>query len=179
MIGTKMCEALNEQVNRELYSEYLYLSMAAWFEGQGLKGYAQWMYAQTQEEHFHAMKIFRFIASVGGKVELKPLQGPPVDFESPLAIFEAALDHERFITASINERVALAIEEKDFAANSMLQWFVDEQVEEETSVGEMRDHLKLAAGAPQAVLMLDQQAGTRVYAPPAGFDAMAGGLAGA
>lgn len=161
MIGTKMCEALNEQVNRELYSEYLYLSMAAWFEGQGLKGYAQWMYAQTQEEHFHAMKIFRFIASVGGKVELKPLQGPPVDFESPLAIFEAALDHERFITASINERVALAIEEKDFAANSMLQWFVDEQVEEEAHADSIVQKLVLAGDSTGALFMLDRELGAR------------------
>jgi len=167
MLSDKMLEALNEQINRELYSEYLYLSMAAWFEDQGLPGFANWMKVQTQEEHFHAMKIFDYVNEVNGKVALKPIAGPPVDFESALAIFEASLEHERFITASINERVKLAMEEADFATSNFLQWYVAEQVEEESNVGAVVDKLRLAAGSGNALLMLDQQMATRVYVPPA------------
>jgi len=167
MLSDKMLEALNEQINRELYSEYLYLSMAAWFEDQGLPGFANWMKVQTQEEHFHAMKIFDYVSEVNGRVTLKPIAGPPVDFESALAIFEASLDHEKYITASINERVKLAMDESDFATANFLQWYVAEQVEEEASVGAVVDKLRLAAGHGNALLMLDQQLATRVFTPPA------------
>lgn len=167
MLSDKMLEALNEQINRELYSEYLYLSMAAWFEDRGLPGFANWMRVQTQEEHFHAMKIFDYVNEVNGKVSLKPIAGPPVDFESPLAIFEASLEHEKYITASINERVKLAMDEADFATANFLQWYVAEQVEEESNVGSVVDKLRLAAGHGNAILMLDQQMATRVYTPPA------------
>jgi len=167
MLSDKMLEALNEQINRELYSEYLYLSMAAWFEDQGLPGFANWMKVQTQEEHFHAMKIFDYVSEVNGRVTLKPIAGPPVDFESALAIFEASLDHEKYITASINERVKLAMDESDFATANFLQWYVAEQVEEEASVGAVVDKLRLAAGHGNALLMLDKQLATRVFTPPA------------
>lgn len=170
MLSDKMLEALNEQINRELYSEYLYLSMAAWFEDQGLPGFANWMRVQTQEEHFHAMKIFDYVNEVNGKVSLKTIEGPPVDFESPLAIFEASLEHEKYITASINERVKLAMDEADFATANFLQWYVAEQVEEESNVGSVVDKLRLAAGHGNAILMLDQQLGTRVFTQPTAAD---------
>jgi len=141
--------------------------MAAWFEDQGLPGFANWMKVQTQEEHFHAMKIFDYVSEVNGRVTLKPIAGPPVDFESALAIFEASLDHEKYITASINERVKLAMDESDFATANFLQWYVAEQVEEEASVGAVVDKLRLAAGHGNALLMLDQQLATRVFTPPA------------
>jgi ferritin len=170
MLSDKMLEALNEQINRELYSEYLYLSMAAWFEDQGLPGFAAWMRAQTQEEHFHAMKLFDYVNEVNGKVSLKTIEGPPVDFESPLAIFEASLEHEKYITASINERMKLAMDESDFATANFLQWYVAEQVEEEANVGAVVDKLRLSGGQGNAILMLDQQLGTRVFTQPTAAD---------
>ncbi len=170
MLSDKMLEALNEQINRELYSEYLYLSMAAWFEDQGLPGFAAWMRAQTQEEHFHAMKMFDYVNEVNGKVSLKTIEGPPVDFDSPLAIFEASLEHEKYITASINERMKLAMDESDFATANFLQWYVAEQVEEEANVGAVVDKLRLSGGQGNAILMLDQQLGARVFTAPTAAD---------
>jgi ferritin len=167
MIGKKMQDALNEQVNAELYSAYLYLSMVAYFESVNLPGFAAWMRVQTQEEVVHAMKIYDYVNERGGRVILKPIDGPPAEWKSPLDAFEAAYQHEQKVTGLINGLVNLAIEEKDHAANMFLQWFVSEQVEEEDSADTIVQKLKLMADAPGGMYMLDKEMGQRVFTPPA------------
>lgn len=166
MISRKMQDALNDQVNAELYSAYLYLSMAAYFESINLPGFANWMRVQTQEELMHAMKIYDYVHQRGGTVKLKPIDGPPAEWKSPLAVFEAAYKHEQKVTGLINKLVNLAIEDKDHAANTFLQWFINEQVEEEKSANEIVQKLKLLADAPGGLYMLDNQMGQRVFTPP-------------
>ena len=167
MISKKMERALNDQVNAELYSAYLYLSMVAYFESVNLAGFAAWMKAQTQEEVMHAMKIYDFINERGGRVILTAIDTPPSEWDSPLAAFEAAYAHEQLVTGRINDLVNLAVEEKDHATNSFLQWFVNEQVEEETSVDDVVQNLKMAQDAPGALFMIDRELGRRVFTPPA------------
>ena len=167
MIGKKMEKALNDQINAELYSAYLYLSMVAYFESENLPGFATWMRAQTQEEVMHAMKMYDYVNERGGRVILKAIDEPPAKWESPLAAFEAAYKHEQLVTGRINDLVDLAIEEKDHAANTFLQWFVNEQVEEETSADAVVQQLKMAEGAPGALFMIDREMGQRVFTPPA------------
>ena len=166
MISKKMQEALNEQVNAEFYSAYLYLSMVAYFESINLPGFANWMRAQTQEELAHAMKIYDYINGRGGRVTLKSIDQPPTEWESPLAAFEAAYGHEQKVTGLINELVNLAIEEKDHAANMFLQWFVNEQVEEEKSADDIVQKLRQIVDAPSVMNMLDKEMGQRVFTPP-------------
>jgi len=156
-----MEEALNGQVNAEMYSAYLYLSMESYFRSLNLNGFAKWMRAQTQEEMMHAMKIYDFINERGGRVTLKAIEGPPTKWESPLAVFEATYKHEQKVTGLINELVDLAIEQKDQATNSFLQWFVKEQVEEESSVDKVVQKLKMADRNPQAMSTLDGELGQR------------------
>lgn len=167
MIGKEMEEALNDQINAELYSAYLYLSMAAYFESQNLSGLASWMRVQTQEETAHAMKIYDFINERGGRVVLKAIDQPPREWKSPLAAFKAAYEHEQLVTGRINDLVDLAIKEKDHATNAFLQWFVNEQVEEETSVDSVVQNLKMAENAPGALFMVDRELGQRTFTPPA------------
>jgi ferritin len=167
MIGKKMQNALNEQVNAELYSAYLYLAMEAFFESANLPGFANWMRVQTQEEVSHAMKIYDYVNERGGRVMLKQIAAPPAEWKSPLAVFEAAYKHEQKVTGLINDLVDLAIEEKDHAANMFLQWFVNEQVEEEKNAEEIVQKLKLMADAPGAMYMLDNEMAQRVFTPPA------------
>ena len=167
MIGKKMEKALNDQINAELYSAYLYLSMVAYFESENLPGFATWMRAQTQEEVMHAMKMYDYVNERGGRVILKAIDEPPAKWNSPLAAFEAAYKHEQLVTGRINDLVDLAIEEKDHAANTFLQWFVNEQVEEETSADAVVQQLKMAEGAPGALFMIDREMGQRVFTPPA------------
>ena len=143
MIGKKMEDALNEQVNAELFSSYLYLSMESWFKSKNLSGFANWMRVQTQEEMTHAMKIYDFIDERGGRIALKAIDGPQTEWDSPLAVFEAVYEHEQKVTGLINDLVDLAIKEKDHATNSFLQWFVTEQVEEEASADEAIQQLKM------------------------------------
>jgi ferritin len=166
MIGKKMEEALNEQINAEFYSAYIYLAMAAYFEGQNLQGCAAWMRTQVQEESAHAMKFYDFVNERGGRVVLKAVQQPPKEWKSPLDAFEAAYEHEQYITDRINKLVDLAITEKDHATNSFLQWFVNEQVEEETSVDTVVQNLKMAEKAPGAMFMIDRELGQRTFTPP-------------
>jgi len=167
MISEKMQEALNEQVNAELYSAYLYLSMVAYFESENLHGFATWMRVQTQEEVMHAMKIYDYVNERGGRVTLKSIAEPPTEWKSPLAAFEAAYQHEQKVTGLINGLVNLAIEEKDHAANMFLQWFVNEQVEEENNADTIVQRIKLMADAPGGMYMLDNEMGQRVFTPPA------------
>ena len=161
MMTDKMEKALNDQINEELYSSYLYLAMSAWFEAQNLSGFASWMKVQAQEEHTHAMKFFDFIHERRGTVTLQAIKEPTREWKSPLAAFEAALGHEQHITGRINDLMNQAVAEKDHATASMLQWFVNEQVEEEASADRIVQILKMAAGAPGALLMLDHQMGER------------------
>jgi ferritin len=167
MISKKMEKALNEQVNAEMYSAYMYLSMEAYFKSKNLNGFANWMRAQTQEEMIHAMKIYCFIHERGGKVTLKAIDGPPTQWESPLAVFEAVYAHEQKVTGLINGLVDLAIKENDHASNTFLQWFVSEQVEEEASADEVVQQLKMMENAPGGMFMLDRELGQRVFTPPA------------
>jgi ferritin len=167
MISKKMGTALNEQINAELYSAYLYLSMMAYFESENLPGMARWFKAQTQEEVMHAMKIYDYVNERGGKVTLKAIDQPQAMWKSPLAAFEAAYKHEQMVTGRINDLVDLAIKEKDHASNTFLQWFVNEQVEEETSVNTIVQQLKMAQGAPGALFIIDRELGQRIFTPPA------------
>ncbi|HPM04626.1 MAG TPA: ferritin [Candidatus Cloacimonas sp.] len=167
MISKKMQDAINEQINRELFSEYLYISMQAWFANQNLDGMANWMDAQGKEERFHAMKFFNYLIERGGKVVLKAIDKPATDFGTPLKAFTEALKHEQFISKSINELMDLAIKEKDHASRSFLQWYVDEQVEEEASVDKVIQKLKMVGDNSQGLFMIDNELGTRVYTPPA------------
>ena len=153
--------AFNEQLNAELFSSYLYLSMAAYFESQNLKGMAGWMRMQAIEEHMHAMKFFDFINERGGRVTLAKIKEPKTEWSSPLDVFEDTCAHESKVTGLINELVDLALNEKDHAANAFLQWFVTEQVEEEGTTQEIRDKLKLVSDNPVALFMIDREMGGR------------------
>jgi len=163
MLKDKIQGALNEQINAELHSAYIYLSMCAYFESQGLSGMAAWMKAQTQEEMAHAAKLFDFVNERGGRVLLQPIAEVPTSWASPLAVFEAALAHEEYITGRINDLVDLAIAERDHATNSFLGWFVDEQVEEEASAGGIVDQLKLVGDNRGGLFMIDKELGQRVF----------------
>lgn len=167
MISKKMEKALNAQVNAEFYSAYLYLSMESYFTSLNLTGFANWMRVQTQEEVSHAMKIYDFINERSGRAILKVIDGPPTKWDSPLAAFEAAYAHEQKVTGLINDLVDLAIKEKDHATNSFLQWFVNEQVEEEASADGIVQQLKMMENAPGGMFMLDRELGQRVFTPPA------------
>ncbi len=166
MIGKKMEEALNGQLNAELYSAYLYLSMAAYFESADLPGFANWMRVQNLEEQFHAMKFYDQIIERGGRVSLTPIEAPPSDWDCPLAVFESTLEHEQKVTCLINDLVYLARDEKDNASEIFLQWFVNEQVEEEDNVSKVLEQLKLVKNSPQAMFILDKEMAQRVFTPP-------------
>lgn len=165
MLSKRMEEAINDQIRWEFYSGYLYLSMAAYFEGLGLAGFAKWMEAQTQEELFHAMKMYRYVNDHGGRIVLQAVDQPESSWESPLAAFEGALEHEQLVTSRINKLMDLALEERDHATMAFLQWFVSEQVEEEANVGDAVAKLRLVQDGG-ALYMLDKEFGVRVFTPP-------------
>jgi len=167
MLSMRLQEALNEQINKELYSEYIYLSMEAYMRSIDLDGIANFFAVQTQEEHFHAMKFYNFIIDRGGKVVLKKIDDPPVDFKSVVDVFEQTLEHEKFVTKSINDLMDVAVKENDHAASSFLKWYVDEQVEEEANVTRILSKLKLIGGEGHGLLMIDQELAARVFTPPA------------
>lgn len=160
-------KALNEQLNAELYSAYLYLSMSAYFSDVGLSGFANWMRVQAKEEQFHAMKFYDYINERGGRVKLAAIDAPRTEWDSPLDCIEAVLEHEQKVTALVYGLVDLAIEEKDHATNIFLQWFVTEQVEEEDNVNEVLSKLKLIDGKGNGMFIMDKELGTRVFNPPA------------
>ncbi len=161
MISPKMQEALNRQINAELFSSYLYLSMSAYFDSAGLDGMANWMRFQAAEEHGHAMRLFGFIGERDGRVLLDAIDKPKAEWNSPLEVFEEAYQHEQEVTALIDGLVDLAASEKDHAAGSFLQWFVNEQVEEESTARGICDKLKLVGDHGPALLMMDAQLGSR------------------
>ena len=161
MLSEKMEIALNGQLNAEMYSGYMYLSMNAYFKSFNLDGFANWMYYQAQEELAHAMKFYDFIISRGGRVTLARVEAPPNTWDSPLAVFEATLEHEQKVTGLINDLVELALEEHDHASNIFLQWFVSEQVEEEENVGGVLEQLKLMGDAKGGLFMMDRELAKR------------------
>jgi ferritin len=161
MISQTMQQAINEQIKNELESAYLYQAMAAWFHSIGFDGMGQWMRAQAGEELAHATKFFDHLLDREGTVVLQALGQPPRTWESPLAAFEAALEHEKFITGKIHELVDTATSEKDHAANILLQWFVTEQVEEEATAGKIVDTLKKIGDSTNGQYMLDRELGRR------------------
>lgn len=165
MIGKRIQDVMNEQIKHETFSAYLYYSMAAYFHSKSLDGMAQWMKAQAQEELAHALRFFNHINDRGGRIELQAIEKPQLEWESPIAAFKAALQHEEFITGKINDLAKIADEENDRAASIMLQWFVTEQVEEEASVTAVIDMLKLVSDSGHGVLMADRELGTRVAGP--------------
>ena len=161
MLSKKMLDALNAQINAELYSSYLYLSMAACFQSLNLPGAAKWMKVQAREENTHAMKIFQYVEDRLSPVTLAAIGAPPTKWKSALAAFQDAFRHEQKVTGMIHDLVALARAEKDPATEVFLQWFVNEQVEEEASADQIVQQLKMAGESPSVLLMLDQVLGQR------------------
>lgn len=160
-LGKNLQDAINEQIREELASAYIYLSMAAYFEDQNLPGFAHWMVLQSEEEVEHAMKFYAHVNERGGRVLLQAIPEPPAQFEGPLDAFQKALEHERYISSRIVDLYKLAQKEGEYASLSLLQWFVDEQVEEEDSATEIVEQLKLVGDKGHALLMLDRQLAQR------------------
>jgi ferritin len=167
MLNDKVQDALNEQLNWELYSSYIYAAMSAYFDARNLEGFANWMHVQALEELTHAGKFFDFINERGGRVKLTAIAEPPTEWESPQAAFEEALGHERKVTGRINDLVNLALEERDHATNIFLQWFVTEQVEEEASVGGVLQQLRLIGDQSGQIFMIDRELAQRTFTMPA------------
>lgn len=161
MIKENIEKSINDQINAELYSAYLYLSMAADFADKGYEGMEQWMRAQAREEKEHAMRFFDYLQERGGRVKLEAIEKPKEKWESPLEAFEEALEHEKYVTERINEMADLAEKEKDRATLNMLQWFIDEQVEEEDSTENIVNKLKMVEESPSGLMMLDSKLGER------------------
>ncbi|MEA1971823.1 MAG: ferritin [Candidatus Cloacimonadota bacterium] len=166
MISKKLEEAINIQINKELYSEYFYLSMAAWLESKGMSGFANFFQVQVQEERFHAMKMYDYLNERSSKVILETIEKPMTEFDSVIAVFELAYKHEQFITKSINELMDIAISENDHATKSFLNWFIDEQVEEEASMDSILAKLKMLDGNGNGLFMIDKELSARTFNPP-------------
>lgn len=167
MISQKLENAINNQINKEFYSEYLYLSMEAHFHSLDLDGIANFFHVQTLEEHAHGMLLYQYLIDRGGKVILSKIDAPQTEFSSAIDAFEKTLEHERFVTKSINDLMDVAIKENDHAAASFLKWFVDEQVEEEATDTKILNRLKLINGEGHGLLMIDSELAARTFTPPA------------
>ncbi|KQC14787.1 MAG: ferritin [Desulfuromonas sp. SDB] len=161
MIPKQMLDAINEQINAELYSAYMYLSMASYFEEKNFQGFAHWMEVQAHEEVEHAMKFYKYVNDRGERVILKPIEGPPTEWESPLAAFQAAYQHEQKVTSLINNLVKISRELDDYATEAMLDWFVTEQVEEEANASEIVEKLSMIRDNSNGMLMMDRTLGQR------------------
>jgi len=160
-MSEKMMKAMNQQLNRELYSAYLYLAMSAYFEDLNLSGFAHWMRVQAREEEGHAMRFYWHLVKRGGKVVFSAIESPPKEWKSPLAVFQQAYQHEQKITKMIHDLLNLARAEKDYAADEFLQWFVKEQVEEEFSANEIVQKLKRIGESAGGLLFLDHHLAKR------------------
>ncbi len=167
MLSKKVENALNEQINAEFFSAYLYLSMSAYLNDISLTGFANWMRAQYEEEKFHAMKMYDYVLERGGKVKLEAIAAPKHDWNDIIDVFEDVLKHEQHVTRLINDLMSLSIDEKDHATVNFLQWFVDEQVEEEATVSDILAQLKLVEGKGSGLFMLDREAAQRKFSEPA------------
>lgn len=166
MISEKMQNAFCEQINKELYSEYLYLSMKAYFLSLNLNGFATWMDVQVQEEHAHAMGMFDYVIERGGKVELLAIDKPQTNWSSPLDVFKAVLEHEEYVTSRINALMDVAEETKDRAATIFLNWYLKEQVEEEANVGGVLAQLEMIGDDKSGLFALDKELGARTFVAP-------------
>ncbi len=166
-MNEKVQKAINDQINAELYSAYLYLAMSAYFHSTNLSGFANWVRVQALEEETHAGRFFDYVNERGGRVILGEIEKPPVEWKSPLDAFEAIYAHEQKVTGLINDLVDLALKEKDHATYNMLQWFVSEQVEEESSADEIVQKLKLIGSEGSGLFMIDQELAQRVFTMPA------------
>jgi ferritin len=160
-ITESMEQAFNTQLTMELQAAHNYLAMAAWLEAEGFPGSAGWMKAQSDEERHHAQRIYRFILDRGGRVAIGDLDAPKADFDSMLDVFETGLAQERDVSAAINALYARAEAENDYASAPLLDWFVNEQIEEEATFSQIIDDLRRAEGSPEAMLMLDRELGGR------------------
>jgi ferritin len=166
MLNKKVENLLNQQVNAEMYSGYLYLSMNSYFESKNLSGFANWMKVQAQEELSHAMKIYDYIIERGGTVTLTAIEAPKTQWQSITEVFEDTYAHEQKVTGLINDLVDSASEEKDHASVNFLQWFVDEQVEEEANASKLLEELKMIGEGGTALFMMDRELRQRVYTAP-------------
>jgi ferritin len=162
-MNDNILKALNDQLQFEFYSAYLYLAMAAYFEDKGLEGMANWMEVQFQEEQTHALKIYRYIAERGGRIELQALGQPPKDWDSPLAAFEESLAHEKMVTERINNLADMSVKAADHATHNMLQWFIAEQVEEEAAVDSIVTQMRLVGGEGHGLFMVDRELKGRAF----------------
>lgn len=167
MLHADIEKALNDQINAELFSAYLYYAMAAYFEATGIPGAAHWMRIQTQEELIHVSKYFEYIVDRGGRVALGAVAAPQAQWKSPLAAFEAALNHEREISSRIHRIADLAVKHRDHGTHNFLQWFISEQIEEEKSAEDVVQKLKLAGKDGAGLFMIDRELASRVFTPPA------------
>ncbi|MCJ7626260.1 MAG: ferritin [Anaerolineaceae bacterium] len=165
MFNKKVQDEMNKQIQRELESAYIYLSMAAYFEDTNLPGFANWMRMQFKEEQIHAFKFFDYVNDRNGRVMLEAINQPQVEFESPVNAFEITLGHEEKITGHINDLYALATRENDYASQTLLQWFITEQIEEEKNAGDILTTLRMMGGDYSALLILDRELAQRI-APP-------------
>lgn len=166
MLSEKMQNALNEQINAEIWSAYLYLSMSAYFEDQNLPGFANWMKTQWQEEISHSMKLFDYVNERGGRVLLKPIAEVKTEWTDAVEVFTETLNHERLVSSLINNLVDIAIAEADHATNNTLQWFVAEQVEEESTAENLLQQIKMIDGFGHGMLMLDRELAQRSFVDP-------------
>jgi ferritin len=169
MIAKKIEDAINGQINKEMFSAYLYLSMASWAEVSGLKGITTWLKVQYHEEMVHGMKFYEYIIRKGGVVRLAKIDTPENTFDSALSMFEKVLTHEEFISKSINDLMDLAITEKDHATKVLLDWYVNEQVEEEQNVNEIIQTLKMIGDNKAALYLYDKELGARTLTVPSDF----------
>lgn len=160
-----LAQALNDQIKEELFSAYIYMAMEVYAESLNLPGFAHWFYLQSREEMDHANRIHKYLIDRGAKVEYQAIPKPPVDFKSALHLFEETLTHEKYISEKINKLYELAMKEKDYALQSFLRWYIDEQVEEEAQVQEIIDKIKLAGEEGQALYMIDRELAARQYVP--------------
>ncbi|MFO8100619.1 MAG: ferritin [Dehalococcoidia bacterium] len=166
MLSEKMAQAINTQINKEIYSGYFYMAMSAEFTSLGLKGFANWFMVQYHEEMAHAMKFYNYLHDQGNRVKLLAIDEPPADFKSPLDMCERTLAHEKFVTSLINGLVELAVEEKDEGTRDFLQWYVKEQVEEEESAGNLVEKVKAAGEDEEALKKVDKELAGREFHPP-------------
>lgn len=165
MLSEKLLDEMNLQIKHELYSAHYYLAMAAYCEAEDLSGFANFFLEQAKEENFHAMKFFDFVNEMDGRVKILELEEPDNDFGSPLKVFEAALEHEKFVTSRIYKLMDIAIEEKEHATISFLKWFIDEQVEEENMMKDIIASLERVEGKASGLYMIDKELGQRVFSP--------------
>jgi len=178
MLNLKVEEAINEQINAELYSAFLYLSMSAYFQRQNLPGFAKWTYVQYLEETTHALKFFNYVNERGGSVKLAAIKEPPTEWKNPVDVYDAIYKHEQLVTSLIYRIVDIAIQERDHASNNMLQWYVAEQVEEEGNASLILEQLKRIGNAQESLYVLDKELGMRLFNDATGtINPIAGGAA--